>query len=87
MSRIEERRRSLDASPGRLRRTIELHRRTHVVSFKTARNNRAYQFSSGELAEQTPRGKKVHSLKAFGEPLVNPFQQLDGLLLAALIGP
>ena len=62
-------------------------RRTRVVTFKATRNNRAYEFSSGELAEQAPRGKKINSFKAFGEPFVNPFQQLDGLPLAALIGP
>ncbi len=60
---------------------------SRVVTFKAARNNRAYEFSSGELAEQAPRGKKINSFKAFGEPVVNPFQQLDGLPLAALIGP
>ncbi len=60
---------------------------SRVVTFKAARNNRAYEFSSGELAEQAPRSKKINSFKAFGEPFVNPFQQLDGLLLAALIGP
>src|SRR5258705_10051044 len=60
---------------------------SRVVAFKAARNNRAYEFSSGELAEQAPRGKKINSFKAFGEPVVNPFQQLDGLPLAALIGP
>ena len=60
---------------------------SRVVTFKAARNNRAYEFSSGELAEQAPRGKKINSFKAFGEPFVNPFQQLDGLPLAALIGP
>jgi hypothetical protein len=41
----------------------------------------------GELAEQAPRGKNIDSLKAFGEPVVNRFQQLDGLPLAALISP
>ena len=60
---------------------------SRAVTFKAARNNRAYEFSSGELAEQAPRGKKINSFKAFGEPFVNPFQQLDGLPLAALIGP
>jgi hypothetical protein len=60
---------------------------SRVVTFKAARNNRAYEFSSGDLAEQAPRGKKINSFKAFGEPVVNPFQQLDGLPLAALIGP
>ncbi len=60
---------------------------SRVVIFKAARNNRAYEFSSGDLAEQAPRGKKINSFKAFGEPVVNPFQQLDGLPLAALIGP
>src|SRR5258706_169732 len=58
---------------------------SRVVTFKAARNNRAYEFSSGELAEQAPRGKKINSFKAFGELVVNPFQQLDGLPLAALI--
>jgi hypothetical protein len=60
---------------------------SRVVTFKAARNNRAYEFSSGELAEKAPRGKKINSFKAFGEPVVNLFQQLDGLPLAALIGP
>src|SRR4029077_19584338 len=41
----------------------------------------------GELAEQVPRGKKIDSLKTFGEPVVNRFQQRDGLAWAALIGP
>lgn len=61
--------------------------RADKETLKAARNNRAYEFSSGELAEQAPRGKKINSFKAFGEPVVNPFQQLDGLPLAALIGP
>ena len=30
-------------------------------------------FSSGELAEQAPRGKEINRFKAFGEPVVNPF--------------
>jgi hypothetical protein len=44
-------------------------------------------FSSSELGEQAPRGKKVNRFEAFGKPVVNPFQQLDGLALATLIGP
>jgi hypothetical protein len=60
---------------------------SRVVTFKAARNNRPFEFSLGELAEQAPRGKKINSFKTFGEPVVNPFQQLDGLPLAALIDP
>src|ERR1700719_1880571 len=61
---------------------------TRVGTFKAAPNNRASECSSsGEFAEQTPRGKKIDSLKAFGEPVVNPFQQPDGLPLPALISP
>src|ERR1700693_2210505 len=61
---------------------------SRVGTLKAAPNNRASECSSsGELAEQTPRGKKIDSLKAFGEPVVNPFQQPDGLPLPALIGP
>ncbi len=60
---------------------------SRVVTFKATRNNRAYEFSSSEFAEQAPRGKKINSFKAFAELLVNPFQQLDGLPLVALIGP
>jgi hypothetical protein len=32
------------------------------------------EFSSGEFAEQAQRGKKINRFKAFGEPVVNPFQ-------------
>ena len=57
------------------------------VTFKSARNNRAHEFSSGEFTELAPRGKKVNRFKTFGEPVVNSFQQRDGFPLAALIGP
>ena len=50
---------------------LEVDSETSAAS--AARNNRAYEFSSGELAEQAPRGKKINSFKAFGEPVVNPF--------------
>ena len=60
---------------------------SRVVTFKAVPNDSAFESSSGELTEQAPRGKKINSLKAFGEPVVNPFQQSDGLPLPPLTRP
>src|SRR5258705_13995285 len=78
-----------DRAKSALPSTADIARLPRVVRLGPEGDIKAHRapFSTSELAEQALPGKKINSFEAFGEPVLNPLQQLDGLPLAALIGP